>query len=722
MAVSKLWPVTVRLATVLDYASNPEKTTKSKSKYSDADYQALRDVVAYAKNGEKTERELFCEGIHCNPQTAREQFITVKEQFDKPDGIQAYHGYLSFEETDITPELAQQVGMVFAERMWGDRFQVLVTTHLNTEHLHCHFVVNSVSFRDGKRLQNKEKAWWYFRHIADEVCLEHGLSVVQNPEAYQSPRILTQKDKAGMPTRYNLARTALDEAIAMSHNLRQLEYHLSEMGYTLGSNPKRKYWTIKGKGDERPIRLHRLGEEYTKERITQRLIENRDNIDFEPFQPKTYRPKQYRLRTRSDRIGKVGGLYGLYLYYCYRLGYLPKYKAGQQNHTRVHYLFKEDLMKIDELTKQVTLLGKHHIGTDEQLFSYQHSVEEQIKTLTADRTHLRNEIRKVNITDAELSQAKASISLLGEKLKELRKEVKLCQDIAVRSKVIEEKVDTVRAEEENQNERRTATMNNGGDAAEQVVRLSLEGFEVAAKLTGSAAKNVALLLVSVLKQEQQTKGKARLTNMIKSGKELKVFSIPNKDLAQFTKQAKRYGVLYCVLRDKSAKGDDVPVDIIARAEDASKIQRIVERFEIGKVDKAGVITQAEQDKADREAVVREVPTKTKGEIIVEEAMGKPLQKEGQSHENPTVAKTEKSPPSERSSEISGTAIDRGTAKQADKKPSVREKLERYKTAAKADKEADRAEPALSKEKSKTPEPNRQTVHTQPKKHKKSKER
>mgnify|MGYP000007718599 CR=1 FL=1 len=91
-----------------------------------------------------------------------------------------------------------------------------------------------------------------------------------------------------MPTRYNLARAALDEAIAMSHNLRQLEYHLSEMGYTLGSNPKRKYWTIKGKGDERPIRLHRLGDEYTKERITQRLIENRDNIDFESFQPKIY--------------------------------------------------------------------------------------------------------------------------------------------------------------------------------------------------------------------------------------------------------------------------------------------------------------------------------------------------------------------------------------------------------------------------------------------------
>ena len=199
-------------------------------------------------------------------------------------------------------------------------------------------------------------------------------------------------------------------------------------------------------------------------------------------------------------------------------------------------------------------------------------------------------------------------------------------------------------------------MTNGGDAAEQVVRLSLEGFEVAAKLSGAAAKNIAVLLVSVLKQEQKTKGKARLTNMIKSGKELKVFSIPNKDLKKFTEQAKRYGVLYCVLRDKNTKGDNVPIDIIARAEDASKIQRIVERFEIGKVDKAGVITQAEQDKADCEAVAREVPTKTKGEIIVEEAMGKPLQKEGQSHENPTVAKTEKSPPSERSSDIITKAV------------------------------------------------------------------
>ena len=168
-------------------------------------------------------------------------------------------------------------------------------------------------------------------------------------------------------------------------------------------------------------------------------------------------------------------------------------------------------------------------------------------------------------------------------------------------------------------------MNTGGDAAEQVVRLSLEGFEVAAKLTGTAAKELTVLLVSVLKQEQKTKGKARLTNMLKSGKELKVFSVPNKDLKKFTEQAKKYGVLYCVLRDKYSKDDNAPVDIIARAEDASKIQRIFDRFELGNVDKGSIVANAEKSIAQREELANEVPTKSKGERIVEEAMGKPIQ-------------------------------------------------------------------------------------------------
>ena len=264
-------------------------------------------------------------------------------------------------------------------------------------------------------------------------------------------------------------------------------------------------------------------------------------------------------------------------------------------------------------------------------------------------------------------------------------------------------------------------MNTSGDAAEQVVRLSLEGFEVAAKLTGSAAKNIAILLMAALKEEGKTQGKARLTNMIRSGKELKVFSIPQRDLKKFTEHAKKYGVLYTVLRDKYSKDPDAPIDIIARAEDASKIQRIVDRFEIGKVDKAQIVADAQKDVAERKDKEKDKPEKTMGELMVEEAIGKPMQKEEQAHENPSAAETDKNPPSRLDSESKDMRTDKGgTAKQPDK-PSVREKLERYKAQARADKEAERKEP-VKEEKSKPSKQPSETRHKQPKKKKKSKER
>ena len=214
-------------------------------------------------------------------------------------------------------------------------------------------------------------------------------------------------------------------------------------------------------------------------------------------------------------------------------------------------------------------------------------------------------------------------------------------------------------------------MNTSGDAAEQIVRLSLEGFEVAARLSGAAAKNIAILLVSVLKEEQKTKGKARLTNMIKSGKELKVFSLQSKDLKKFTQEAKRYGVLYCVLKDKESKDPTATIDVIARAEDASKIQRIVERFELGKVDKATIIKDAKEalDKKDNSK-----SEKTKLEIIVDDAL-KP--NKDQNVVNPNIALTGEDLPLRPNSEKADSKTS-GSIKDKKQRPSVKKKLEAYK--------------------------------------------
>ena len=262
-------------------------------------------------------------------------------------------------------------------------------------------------------------------------------------------------------------------------------------------------------------------------------------------------------------------------------------------------------------------------------------------------------------------------------------------------------------------------MDVGGDAAEQVVRLSLEGFEVAAKLTGAAAKEVALLLLTALKSDNKgkTKGKERLTKMIKSGKELKVFSIPQRDLKTFTQHAKKYGVLYCVLRDKYSKDPNAPIDIIARAEDASKIQRIVDRFEIGKVDKAAIVADAQKSLDDRKQKQKDKPEKSKGEIIVDEAIGS-KNKEGKSADNPFAMKTEKSPPSEQDWHRLDLFTNEGKDN-PENRPSVREKLERYK--ADRDKNKDVKREELNKDdkkKDKTSETKHK--HKHPKKKKKSK--
>ena len=447
MAVTKLWSVTERLGQVIDYATNPEKTSANiKREFSPEQYQALADVIAYAKDEEKTEREFYVEGINCNVAIAREQFITVKEQYQKTDGIQAYHGYLSFKETDISPEMAQKIGMEFANEVWGDRFQVVVTTHLNTKHLHCHYVINSVSFKDGKRLWGDEKAWFKFRKVADRICEKYGLYYNPNPNRSKQSSYYYKQEQAGMPTRYSMVREAIDEAIAHSTNIRSLDYALTQMGYEHCLSESRKYWTIVPKGYTKPIRLKNLGEDYTEEVIRRRLMENQ-RVRIVPFAKQTVVIRQYRLPTRENKIKKVGGLYGLYLYYCYRLGYLPKYK--KQNTARLHYLLKEDLLKLDKITAETRLLGRENISTDEQLFSYKESLKGQIKTLNDDRTHLRKKAR-TKMSDDELSKVKEQISTVSDKIRELNKEVRLCDDIAERSKVMEQNLETIRAEEEKQ--------------------------------------------------------------------------------------------------------------------------------------------------------------------------------------------------------------------------------------------------------------------------------
>ena len=223
-------------------------------------------------------------------------------------------------------------------------------------------------------------------------------------------------------------------------------------------------------------------------------------------------------------------------------------------------------------------------------------------------------------------------------------------------------------------------MSYSGEAADQVIRLSLNGVEVAAKLSGSAAKQLAIMIYAILKDQKKTKGKIRLTNMLRSGKELKVFAVKDGDLQKFCEEAKKYGVLYCVLKDN--KAEDGLTDIMVRAEDAGKINRIFERFGLATVDMGSVKTEIQQTREEKSKSGEDIPTPER--TAVEDKLEQFLEAvtaerpnptaEQPETENPTMARIAKSRPSEPSSGSRSPRGDVGVSEREDSRPSVREEL------------------------------------------------
>ena len=201
MATTSIWAVKGWLGKVVLYIENPEKTENPQfyrqKDMTDAQTQNLSDVIDYAARSDKTTAALDSEsvpilrqlvsGINCLPATARDEMLAVKKRFGKEDGVVAYHGYQSFAPGEATPELAHEIGVKLARKLWDEKYQVLVSTHLDKEnHLHSHFVVNTVSFVDGIRYHRTGKDYYEMRTVSDELCREYGLSVVEKPQLGKS--------------------------------------------------------------------------------------------------------------------------------------------------------------------------------------------------------------------------------------------------------------------------------------------------------------------------------------------------------------------------------------------------------------------------------------------------------------------------------------------------------------------------------------------------------
>lgn len=284
---------------------------------------------------------------------------------------------------------------------------------------------------------------------SDRLCREYGLSVIENPQRGKSKHYGEWRaEQEGRPTWRGLIKSDVDTAIRRSMTERQFFHALKDMGYEIKTG---KDISVRPQGKERFFRLARnLGEGYTIEGIRRRIL-----AQTRPERPAP-RPegKRYRLKGSLAKTKKATGFRALYFHYCYLLGIFPKRKPPQ--HRQLPFSYREDLIRAKELSDEVRLLAKHHIDTAEQLSAFQSGVESRIQEAMSSRKALYRKLRTKPVMQDEEKQAKikAEISALSGQLKELRREVKLCEDVAVRSQTIRNKMEAAREEEKSKGKER----------------------------------------------------------------------------------------------------------------------------------------------------------------------------------------------------------------------------------------------------------------------------
>lgn len=452
MAVTSIWRVHGSVGKVLDYVENKEKTTAVSG--NDID---LSDVIDYAIRQHKTSQtqvrdgemvvQRFVSGINCHPSTAKMEMQKIKKVYGKEDGVIAYHGYQSFAPGEATPELAHEIGIKLAQRLWGDRYQVVVATHLDrANHLHSHFVINTVSFVDGIKYHRTKQDYRQMQLVSDELCREYGLSVIQVPKGRGKTYNEWAAEKYGKPTLRGVIRSDIDRAVLSSTTQRHFLDAMQQMGYTIktkaADGQPLKYPALKPPGAKNFFRFHRLGPGYSLEEILDRVYDNiRRSTPF---------PEADREAARKSVFvpyPKAKGIYALYLRYCYELHIIQKHPASVK---RVPFSMRRDLTKLDKLDAETRFLAKFSYATAQELTDHKESASTQMQALVGQRTQLRNQLKvAVRAEDAQqIESLKFQIQEVSSEIKNLRKEVSLCDAILLRSEQMTENLSLLEQEKE----------------------------------------------------------------------------------------------------------------------------------------------------------------------------------------------------------------------------------------------------------------------------------
>lgn len=409
MATTAIWKVSDSLQRVINYALDSKKTLDENTGNWD-----LNRVLEYVEDSEKTKSQHFVSAINCSLNFACKEMLSVKKQFQKEEGILAFHGYQSFKPNEVTAQQAHEIGVKLAKELWSDRFQVIVTTHLNKDHIHNHFVINSVSFVDGKRYYDNKATYKKMREVSDRLCQEKALSVILNPKRKGKHYAEWKAEQEHQPTWRSMIAADVDSAISQSRTFTQFIKVLKVQGYEVKTGVK--YIAIRPPNKERFVRLKTLGQNYTEDKIKERLLFTGTSgvpVPIPRFHWKNHRPK-----------ARIKGIRGLYFHYLYQFGILPKKKSNRQ----IPFSFRKDITKLNRIIEEAKLLQRLRISTMEELNYYRATVINDLQKFRSRRKEIYKKSKSTRTVDLE-----NELNYLSQEIRKLRKEVEMCDDIALRS-------------------------------------------------------------------------------------------------------------------------------------------------------------------------------------------------------------------------------------------------------------------------------------------------
>ncbi len=411
MAYTKIFAIRTRLDDRVKYAINGEKTE-------------LDEKIGYAADPQKTHTVRFVTALNCkSAEAAFETMRRTKEKFGKTSGVLGYHFIQSFAPGEVTPEQAHEIGCEFAQRLFGEDFEVVIGTHLDKAHPHNHIIVNSVSRTDGRKYHSSPESYYNaVRGTSDELCRENGLSVI-TPQGKGKHYAEWQAERDGKPTVRGVIRADIDAIIGQAYTFDSFLVLLRKNGYEVRHGPNRKYTAVKPPGAKRMIRLDSLGEGYTEVDILLRLSRQRSGGLAPPFVVHTV--KHYRTKGRlAATKRKITGFQALYLRYLYLL------RGGRRKKPppRLPFSVKREVIHLERYERQFKYLLSSGITTGAELERRVQTLEGDIRLLEEQRKPLYRERRNAEDEETKASY-NAEIDRQTAALREKRRELRLCRRI-----------------------------------------------------------------------------------------------------------------------------------------------------------------------------------------------------------------------------------------------------------------------------------------------------